>query len=93
MITILIYYSLIRAIFRSTAVYICICNAVTERAIRTAAAAGACTVEALTFELGVGAGCGACRDAAQAVLNECANAEGRQTSRVILHPRLGSAAA
>ena len=51
--------------------YICICNAVTERDICVAAARGAATVDDLTIELGVGAGCGSCRDGAQAVLSEC----------------------
>lgn len=51
--------------------YICICNAVTERDIRVAAARGVETVEALTFELGVGAGCGNCRDGARDILDQC----------------------
>jgi bacterioferritin-associated ferredoxin len=53
-------------------VYICICNAVSERDIRVAAARGARTVDALTFELGLGAGCGSCRDGAREILDECA---------------------
>lgn len=51
--------------------YICICNAVTERDICVAAARGATTVDDLTMELGVGAGCGSCREGAQAALSEC----------------------
>ena len=51
--------------------YICVCNAVTEQAIRDAAARGARTVDALAFDLGVGAGCGGCREAAQSTLDEC----------------------
>lgn len=51
--------------------YICICNAVTERDIRVAAARGVATVEALTLELGVGAGCGSCRDGAREILDQC----------------------
>jgi bacterioferritin-associated ferredoxin len=50
--------------------YICICNAVTERQVKECARAGARTLEALALELGVGAGCGRCRDCAARVLEE-----------------------
>src|SRR6266498_1453719 len=43
--------------------YICICNAVTERAVRECARNGACSLDQLAFELGVGSGCGRCHDA------------------------------
>ena len=48
--------------------YICICNAVTEKAVRQCAADGARCLEDLTAALGVGAGCGRCRDCAVDVL-------------------------
>lgn len=49
--------------------YICICNAVTERDINHCVKnAGACSLEDLQRELGVAAGCGCCRDAAKDVL-------------------------
>jgi len=38
--------------------YVCICNAVTERAVRDAAARGIDTLDALTAETGSGACCG-----------------------------------
>lgn len=50
--------------------YICICNAITERAVRECASNGACSLEQLTAELGVAAGCGRCRDCASEVLRE-----------------------
>ncbi len=50
--------------------YICICNAVTEGQVRECARKGVCSVEQLAFELGVGAGCGCCRDCAAEVLKE-----------------------
>lgn len=50
--------------------YICICNAVTEKAVRECAGNGACSLEQLAAELGVGAGCGRCRDCAHAVLRD-----------------------
>ena len=50
--------------------YICICSAVTERQVKECANAGACSVDELAFELGLGAGCGRCRDCAADVLRE-----------------------
>jgi bacterioferritin-associated ferredoxin len=50
--------------------YICLCNAVTERQVKECAKAGARTVDQLAAELGVGASCGRCRDCAARVLDE-----------------------
>ena len=50
--------------------YICICNAITENAVRECARKGACSLDQLTFELGVGSGCGRCRDCANEVLRD-----------------------
>jgi bacterioferritin-associated ferredoxin len=50
--------------------YICICNAVTEKAVRECARNGACSLDQLAFELGVGAGCGRCRDCASELLRD-----------------------
>lgn len=50
--------------------YICICNAVTEKAVRECARNGVCSVDELTLELGVGAGCGRCRDCASELLQD-----------------------
>jgi len=49
--------------------YLCICNAITERQVRETAQAGARSVDDLTFALGVGAGCGRCRECAAELLN------------------------
>jgi bacterioferritin-associated ferredoxin len=49
-------------------VYVCICAAVSDRQVASAVAAGADSLEKLGFELGVGTGCGCCRDAAQRLL-------------------------
>jgi len=51
-------------------VYICLCNAVTEGAVRECAKNGACSLEHLAAELGVGAGCGRCRECAVDVLRD-----------------------
>ncbi len=48
--------------------YVCICNGVTERQIREAAAAGCTTVAELTMRTGAGASCGSCLDMAMEVL-------------------------
>jgi bacterioferritin-associated ferredoxin len=56
---------------RPAAMYVCICNAVTDRQIRQAAELGATSLDALACSLGVGAGCGCCRDSAQRLLDDC----------------------
>jgi bacterioferritin-associated ferredoxin len=65
--------------------YVCICNAVTEREVRDRARAGLRSVEELTAELGVGAGCGRCLGCAAEVLGEVLGevrgGEGAGTSR------------
>jgi len=61
--------------------YICICNAVTERDIDQCMARGACSIEQLQCELGVAAGCGCCRAEAEAKLrNGKPRAESRSAS-------------
>jgi bacterioferritin-associated ferredoxin len=50
-------------------VYVCICAAVSDRQIASAVAAGADSLEQLGFELGVGTGCGCCRETAQRMLD------------------------
>jgi bacterioferritin-associated ferredoxin len=48
--------------------YICVCNAVTERDIGGAVAEGCCTLRELRQQLGVGVGCGRCTRCALDVL-------------------------
>ena len=50
--------------------YICLCNAITERQVRECARSGACSVDDLTSKLGVGSGCGRCLECAVDVLRE-----------------------
>ena len=50
--------------------YICVCNAVTDHAIRDAVADGARTLADLTMRTGCASTCATCRDAAQALLDE-----------------------
>lgn len=50
--------------------YVCICNAITERDIKEAARNGVCSMEALGDRLKVATCCGNCRDCARKVLGE-----------------------
>jgi len=50
--------------------YICLCNAITDRQIAQAAAGGARSAEDLAHHLGVGLGCGRCVSCAKEVLCE-----------------------
>ncbi len=62
--------------------YICICNAVTERDIGSAVAGGCGSLRQLREQLGVGACCGRCAGRAREVLRDslqarvCPNAGG-----------------
>jgi bacterioferritin-associated ferredoxin len=50
--------------------YVCLCNAITDKQIRKAAESGIEDLWTLQRELGVAAGCGCCRDMATAILDE-----------------------
>jgi bacterioferritin-associated ferredoxin len=50
--------------------YVCVCNAVTERQVHQAVRQGAKTVKHLKEQLGVGAECGKCVSCAKACLKE-----------------------
>jgi len=50
--------------------YICICNAVTDKQIRRAAESGVSSLWQLQRELGVASQCGKCREAATSILRE-----------------------
>ncbi len=50
--------------------YVCLCNAVTDRDIRGAVALGARTLADLESSLGVGSCCGRCADCAQRLVGE-----------------------
>lgn len=55
---------------RKGTMYICICNAVTERQVRECAQSGVDCLEQLAGCLGVGAGCGRCRESAAEILSD-----------------------
>ena len=50
--------------------YVCICNAVTERQVRECVSSGASSLDELASRLGLGAGCGRCRECAAGLLEE-----------------------
>lgn len=56
--------------------YVCVCNAVTDHAIRAAALQGVSTLEELSRHTGCGDCCGSCSDLASEIL---ADANARHT--------------
>jgi bacterioferritin-associated ferredoxin len=50
--------------------YICICNAITEREVRECVRGGCRSMDELSMELGVGTSCGRCRPVAKEILDE-----------------------
>ena len=58
--------------------YICVCNAITDKQIRKAAEAGARDLWGLQAKLGVATGCGSCKEAASEILAEYRNRPGPQ---------------
>ena len=57
--------------------YVCVCNAITDKQIRKAAKAGVTDLYGLQRELGVAAGCGSCKEAASEILRQ----SGQQTRK------------
>ena len=50
--------------------YVCVCNAVTDHAVREAAAAGVRCLGELTMRTGCAGTCGSCADLAERLLEE-----------------------
>jgi bacterioferritin-associated ferredoxin len=65
--------------------YVCLCQAVTDKDIRRAAANGAGSLHELQQSLGVAMGCGSCADHAEAILVE-AHSDSRPPSPVMYIP-------
>jgi bacterioferritin-associated ferredoxin len=53
--------------------YVCICNAITDKQIRKAVKSGATDLWKLQAELGVASGCGSCMETASEILAEYRN--------------------
>jgi bacterioferritin-associated ferredoxin len=62
-------YSRVNRPAGTTALYVCICNGVTDRQIREAAASGVRSVAELTMRTGCGATCGSCLEMAVGILD------------------------
>ena len=60
--------------------YVCICNAITDKQIRRAAKNGVDNLYELREHLGVASNCGSCADQAQSILQETCQAGGAQPS-------------
>ena len=58
--------------------YICVCNAVTESAIRKAVRNGAHTINELSFATGCGTQCGSCVPQTREILNETLAESGQE---------------
>ena len=65
--------------------YVCICNAITDKQIRDAARSGADSLWDLQKELGVASNCGSCRDSAMEIVRETRGAT-RRTEPVLYRP-------
>jgi len=50
--------------------YVCLCNGVTDRTIRDAAASGVTTLSELQRRTGCAGACGSCADLAEQILHE-----------------------
>jgi len=60
--------------------FVCVCNAVTERDIGSAVAEGCRSLRELRVQLGVGACCGRCSDCARGVLRDTLHAHASNRS-------------
>ena len=70
--------------------YICICNAVTERAIREAVRDGARSIFDLTLRTGCSTQCGTCTDVVRDILNDTLSEIGAERKPVELKVVAGS---
>ncbi len=50
--------------------YVCVCNAITDKQIRKAAKSGVRNLRQLQAELGVATNCGSCKDTATQILRD-----------------------
>ena len=69
--------------------YVCVCNAITDKQIRKAAESGTTDLWGLQAKLGVASGCGSCMEVASEILAEY---RGRSRSGPVMYqPGLGDA--
>lgn len=65
--------------------FVCICNAVTDREIKETVAAGASTMGDLQAQLGVATCCGSCTELASSFLNTANTAQTMATSGINIY--------
>ena len=65
--------------------YVCICNAVTDKQIREAAKDGVTDLWGLERELGVASGCGSCRETASEILSEHRNDDSYEFAQPVVY--------
>ena len=65
--------------------YVCICNAITEKQVRQAAEAGVQDLWGLQAELGVGVACGSCKEMASDILRSHRNAATEEIAQPVLY--------
>lgn len=63
--------------------YVCVCNAVTDRDIGSAVAEGCCSLRELRDQLGVGNCCGRCTGCARDVLHQSLHARAPHSLTVV----------
>ena len=61
--------------------YVCLCRGVTEQDIHETIAAGATTAEEVMYCTGAGTGCGRCRHAVAAIVEEAVQAAPNKSKR------------
>ena len=60
--------------------YVCVCQAVTERQVREAVSQGVTSMRGLRAQLGVASECGRCARCAHGILKECSQCPRRDDS-------------
>ena len=68
--------------------YVCICNAITEKQVRDAATTGATNLLSLQAKLGVGTGCGSCKEMASEILAEYRQRPGPHAQPQLYQPKV-----
>ena len=67
-----VLFNYVRLVFKSFALIICHCHAVTDRAIRACALDGACSIERVGECTGAGTKCGGCHASIAEIVGETA---------------------
>ena len=64
--------------------YVCVCNAITDKEIREAAEAGVRDLWDLQATLGVASNCGSCKETASQILREHRNSDKKASPQVYI---------